>query len=167
MNACIITTPDSIRHTIILEIVMKCLKLQYCMWCICACCTILFFLFFVVFSLFSCIAFYRLWWVKMNKMRHLAVSLSIMLRDNNEASIIISYTFLTKIKLCMPIQSARLFSGFFELAFGYTAQKLSRNSWSISADIGLEVARVHLQQLILVTCIIMSRGEQFLCDTAA
>ena len=49
--------------------------------------------------------------------------------------------------------SRHLFERFFELKCGLTVQNLSRNSRSISADV--EVARVHLQQLVLVTCIIL------------
>jgi len=69
VNVYTISKSDWIRHSIILEVIVKCLKLKYCMRCIglCACCTIPFlFVFIVVFSLFSCIAFYRLWWIKMN-----------------------------------------------------------------------------------------------------
>ena len=47
------------------------------------------------------------------------------------------------------------FNSVFELTFGLTAQKLSWNSWSISAS-DIAVARVHL----LVTCT-MSRSEKF------
>ena len=44
-----------------------------------------------------------------------------------------------------------IFNGFFALTFSLTAQKLSWNSWSNSVD--TDVARIHLWQLILVTCI--------------
>ena len=55
-------------------------------------------------------------------------------------------------------------NGLFELTFSLTAQKLSWNGRVISADI--EVAWVHLRQLVLVICI-LSFGERFLDEALA
>jgi len=73
----------------------------------------------------------------------------VQINDDNYKLEWIDYILMSKRKLCMSIDSISrhiLFSGFVELTFGFTAQKLSRTSWSISAD--MDVARVHLRQLI-------------------
>ena len=62
--------------------------------------------------------------------------------------------------MCLSV-TLFLINCFFMLTFCLTAQKLSWNSWWISAD--TEVTLVHLQQLIFDTCI-MSRGEILLVE---